>query len=242
MQQLASRPGQGSQVHNGGAPRSQIALIVALLLFSIAGLASGFSVGALTKPTKPAQSNSRTNVTSPPIGQTATPTPKQVVATVKELGCPKADKSSSIYQGFFQAADGNTTYTFASHATDKAGGKCDQNNQPVHVAGVLFKLWLTNRIPEHKILQLPGDVLTHKEQLAQPITGKIDDADYPELANALQFDPMTQQLQPSNAQGQANWTYKIDPNLKDGDYSLVVLTDWEGHVYNWSWYNLTVKK
>jgi len=165
-----------------------------------------------------------------------------MVATVKELGCPQADKSSSIYQSLFQLADGNTTYTIASHATDKTGGKCTQANKPLHLAGVMFKLWLTNRVPLHKILQLPTDALMHTEQLSQPITGKIDDTDYPEIANALQFDPNIKQLQPSNDQGQANWTYKLDPNLKDGDYSLVILSDWQGNLYNWSWFDIIVKK
>ncbi len=161
---------------------------------------------------------------------------------MKELGCPQADKSSSIYQSLFQLADGNTTYTFASHATDETGRGCNQTNKPIHVAGVVFKLWLTNRIPEHKILQLPVDALMHTEQLSQPITGKINDTDYPEIANALQFASNTQQLQPSNDQGQAHWTYKLNPNLKDGDYSLVILTDWQGNAYNWNWYGITVKK
>ena len=82
----------------------------------------------------------------------------------------------------------------------------------------------------------------HAEQLAQPITGKIDNTDYPEIANALQFGPNTKQLQLSNNQGQANWTYKLNPNLQRRDYSLVILTDWQGKVYNWSWYDITIKK
>ena len=243
MQQLASRPRPDLQVNNGGAPRSQIVLIVALLLFSVAGLASGFSVGALTRSTQSSmQSNGKSIVAQPPANRTITPTPKPVVATVKELGCPQADKSSSIYQSPFQLADGNTTYTIASHATDKTGGKCTQTNKPLHIAGVMFKLWLTNRVPLHKILQLPADTLMHTEQLSQPITGKIGDTDYPEIANGLQFDPNIKQLQPSNDQGQANWTYRLDPDLKDGDYSLVILSDWQGNLYNWSWFDIIVKK
>jgi hypothetical protein len=243
MQQLASRPRPDLQVNNGGAPRSQIILIVALLLFSVAGLASGFSVGALTHSTlSSTQSNGKSGVTRPPVSKIAISTPKPAVATVKELGCPQEDKNSSAYQNMLEQADGNTTYTFASHATDQTGGKCDPANKPIHTAGIMIKLWLTNRIPAHKILHLPADVLMHTEQLPQPITGTINDANYPEVANALQFDPNTKQLHLSNDQGQANWTYKLDPNLNDGDYSLVILTDWQGKVYNWSWYDITVKK
>jgi hypothetical protein len=245
MQQLASRPRPNYSPINsgGGIPRSQIILIIALLLFSVAGLVSGFSVGALTKgPQQVTQSNTKPATTQHMDSQTATPTPKPVLATVKELGCPPADNTSSIYQSPTQLADGNTPYTFASHAVDKAGGKCDQNNQPVHMAGIMFKLWLTKHIPAHKVLQIPADILTQADQLAQPIKGNIGDANYPEIPNSLQFATNTPELQQSNGQGQVNWTYKIGPDLQDGNYSLIILTDWQGHVYNWSWYDLIIKR
>src|ERR1700738_1346229 len=99
MQQLEYRPQPDQQANNGGAPRSQGILIVALLLFSVAGLASGFSAGALGRktgqtapPTQPA------NIVPSLKGQGATAIPKTKVQVIL-LGCPSVLSSSSIYLG-----------------------------------------------------------------------------------------------------------------------------------------------
>ena len=245
MQQLEYRPQPDQQANRGGAPRSQVILIVALLLFSVAGLASGFSVGALTRKTsRTASSTQITNIAPPVKGQAATPTPKPTVKVIP-LGCPQSTQGSSIYQGLSQMPDGATPYTFVAQAQNQAGGKCNaQTNQPIHAAGITFKLWLIKHVPTGKIFEFTqneiNNVLPHTNQLGQPLEGRVDGKDSPELANELQFD--TQQIQQSNNQGQVTWHYKINPDLKDGKYTLVVLANWQGKAYNWSWYDLVVKK
>ncbi len=244
MQQLASRPRPDQQANNGGAPRSQVILIVALLLFSMAGLASGFSIGALTgKGKQTATPTPITNVVSSSKGQTATPTPKPTVNPIP-LGCPQATQDSSIYQGVSQASDGATSYTFTAQAKNKTGGQCNyQKNQAVHAAGITFKLWLTKWVPTCKLFNFtPNEitnVLPHANQLGQALEGKVDNKDYPELTNKLQF--ATSQVLQSNSQGQVTWHYKINQGLKAGKYTLVLLSNWQGKAYNWSWYDLVVK-
>jgi|ERR1019366_1788087 hypothetical protein len=241
MQQLASRPRPDQQANNGGAPRSQVILIVALLLFSVAGLASGFSVGAFTG--KLGQTPPSTPMTSNiPVqkGPAATPTPKTPVKVIT-LGCPIVEPSSSIYQLGSQQADGATSYTFSAYAVDTTGNNpaknifCAAANRPIHAAGITFKLWLIKHVV-NKRLDFPN-----RGTITQPINGKVDGKDFPELQNELQFGT-TPQIQKSNNQGQVTWNYKIDPGLKDGTYTLVVLTDWQGKTSNWSWRDLAVKQ
>jgi hypothetical protein len=245
MQQVEYRPQPDQQANRGGAPRSQVILIVALLLFSVAGLASGFSVGALTaKTSKKTQSTQITNIVPPQKGQGITPTPKPTVKVIP-LGCPQSTPGSSIYQGLSQVPDGATSYTFIAQAQNQAGGKCSaQTNQPIHAAGITFKLWLIKHVPTGKVFNFTqneiNNILPHVDQLGQTLEGKVDDKDSPELANELQFS--TQQVQQSNKQGQVTWNYKINPDLKEGKYTLVVLDNWQGKAYNWSWYDLVIKK
>ncbi len=239
MQQLASRPQPDQQANRGGAPRSQVILIVALLLFSVAGLASGFSVGALSRKTSKSAATPTqiTNIMPPVKGQSSAPTPKPTIKVIP-LGCPKVLTNSSIYMGS-QVPDGTTTYTFAAQAMDTTGdqpGKflCSQLNQPIHAAGITFKLWVIKHIGDK------SPTFLNLDQITQPIDGKVGGKDFPEMQNKLQFD--TPQVQQSNDQGQVTWQYKINPDLKDGMYTLVVLTEWQGKTPNWSWKNLIVKK
>jgi hypothetical protein len=241
MQQVEYKPQPDQQANRGGAPRSQVILIVALLLFSVAGLASGFSVGALTgKISKTATPAPITNIMPPVKGQSATPIPKSTVKVIP-LGCPQVLPSSSIYMGLSQLPDGATSYTFSAQAVDTKGdqpGKgiyCAAANQSIHMTGITFKLWIIKHVG-NKTLTFPN-----LGKITQPIAGKVNGKDFPELQNELQFGT-TPQIQQSNNQGQVTWKYKINPDLKDGTYTLVVLTDWQGKTSNWSWRDLVVKK
>jgi hypothetical protein len=240
MQQLEYRPQPDQQANRGGAPRSQVILIVALLLFSVAGLASGFSVGALTgKTSKTATPAPITSIMPPQKGQNAAPTPKPTINVIP-LGCPIVMPGSSINLNTFQLADG-TTYTFSAQAVDTKGDQPDKHiycaaaNQSIHTAGITFKLWIIKHVG-NKTLTFPN-----LDKITQPIAGKADGKDFPELQNELQFGT-TPQIQQSNNQGQVTWNYKINPDLKDGTYTLVVLADWQGKTSNWIWRDLVVKK
>jgi hypothetical protein len=58
----------------------------------------------------------------------------------------------------------------------------------------------------------------------------------------LQFDSATLQTQVCNDQGQAKWNYTVSPSVAPGSYDLVVLTDWQGKSFIWSWFHITIKK
>jgi hypothetical protein len=239
MQQLTSRPQPDAQANNRGAPRSQVILIIALLLFSVAGLASGFSIGALSKKTGQTLPPTQVaNIVPALKGQGTTPTPKPT-AKVIPLGCPVVLPESSIYLGS-QMPDGTTTYTFSAQAVDTTGNQpskdifCPNTNRPIRTAGITFKLWLIKHI--NKTLTFPN-----LNKITQPIDGKAGGKDFPELQNKLQF-VATPQTQQSNNQGQVSWKYKINTSLKEGTYTLVILSDWQGKTSNWSWRDLIVKK
>jgi hypothetical protein len=235
MQQLTSRPQPDQQV-NRGAPRSQVILIVALLLFSVAGLASGFSVGALSRKTsKTPQPTQITSIMSQQKGKTAAPTPKPIVK-ITPLGCPQPTTGTST---MFQQQDGTTSYTFTTQAIDNTGTSCGVG-RPIHSTGITFKIWLTKLLPINKKIQFSTNILTHPAQFTKPLEIKAGNKNYQELQNELQFS--TAQVQQSNNQGQVIWHYTINPDLKDGTYTLVLLDDWQGQTYNWSWFDLIVKK
>jgi len=241
MQQLEFRPRPAQQPNNAGAPRSQIILIFALLLFSIAGLASGFSIGALSKKTGQTKQPSQITSNVPSLkGQSATPVPKTITKIIP-LGCPIVMPNSSVNLTNAQLTN-NTTYTFSTQAVDTTGNQptkkiyCATANKPIHTAGITFKLWVIKNVG-NKTLTFPnlGDI-------TKPIDGKVNGKDFPELQNELQFGTTTPQVQQSNAQGQVTWNYTLNPGLKDGTYTLVVLTNWQGKTANWTWRDLVVKK
>ena len=38
------------------------------------------------------------------------------------------------------------------------------------------------------------------------------------------------------------WNYTVAQSVDPGTYYLMVLTDWDGVHFNWSWVNMTIKK
>ncbi|MBE3560226.1 MAG: hypothetical protein IMW89_13535 [Ktedonobacteraceae bacterium] len=231
-------PGSEKAVGPADVTRTQKVVIIAIALFALAGLISGFTIGTVVRPAKtpvqpPARQNQITVIAGKTPTATATPTPSTV-----PLGCP----AISLGNTAVQQADGATTYTISAQARDKSA-PCPKG-KPVQAAGITCKLWLVQRIPDGKILQFKdaeADKLKHIEQLNGPLTGSVQDNDYPEI-QGLQFDQTTPQTQQCNNQGQANWKYVITPTVPAGDYCLLVLTDWNGKYYNWSWINIVIQK
>jgi len=210
--------GQGT-TNNVGA-QSRTVAIIAILLFALAGLISGFAVGAFVRPNQSHQATNPNQPINPPVqGKTGTPTPTATPIHPEFLGEPIIN-----YVQYSENADGTTSYTFTAQAVDK-------QQQPVHKAGITCKMWLTH---DGKVnSNMPINRLKAIDTLAQPFPK--------EVADALIFNSTTPQVQQCAA-GQGNWNYNLSSSLGSGTYYLVVLTDWSGVHYNWSWAQIIVKK
>ncbi len=212
--------------HNGSSQSRMIAF-VAMLLFALSGLISGFAVGAFIRPALHNQStNPNSGETSPITKRNTTPTRTSHTQHPIPLGYPILEHTSHV-----EVADDTTNYTLTLQATDQSNGQAPGN--PVHAAGITCKIWLTE--DEHVSTNMPIDRLKAVATLSQPFPQ--------EKSAALDFfDPSTPQTQMCNARGQATWNYKIASTVEPGRYFLVGLTDWNGIHYNWSWVQITVTK
>jgi hypothetical protein len=195
--------------------------VVAILLFALSGLVSGFAVGAFVH----SKANTRTG-TAPNTGSKTTPiahvtlTPSTVqTQTPQELGFPVIDKSVFVYH---ELADGQTTYTYSAHAVYANGNR-------VHSPGITCKLWLTK---DEVSLQRPD--WTPISAVNNPIGGEIQ--------GALNFDSTTPQVQNCDANAQATWKYQVSPTVEPGTDYLAVLTDWDGKHYSIWWQQVIIKK
>lgn len=63
-----------------------------------------------------------------------------------------------------------------------------------------------------------------------------------EIPGALNFNPNTSQVLLSNTSGVATWKFTVATFVNPGMYYLVILMDWNGKHYNWSWANITIKQ
>src|SRR6516164_4446492 len=96
--------------------QSRKVAVTAILLFALAGLLSGFAVGAFVHPKSPAGTGTGTDSTgskSTPATHATQTVPTTVTQTPKELGFPVIDKSVFVFN---ELADGQTTYTFSAYA------------------------------------------------------------------------------------------------------------------------------
>ena len=233
MQQLASRPRPDQQANNGGAPRSQVILIVALLLFSVAGLASGFSIGALNRPKQTKQASTQNAV--PIQSQGNLPVTPQVTKTVDILavgiGCPSITTSS-----YTQTANNTTTYTIEAQVMDKSRENktaCGQG-KPLLAPGITCKIWLTN---DQKSLQQLGN---SSGKRLMDVT-KLQDPFPHEKTNTLLLDGASQ-VQECNSKGATTWKYHLASDTNSGIYFIAVLTDWKGQRLNWTWRQINITK
>lgn len=195
--------------------------VIAILLFAISGLISGFAVGAFV------HSKAKTRLgTVPNTGSRTTPitqvthTPSTVqTQTPEKLGNPVIDKSVFHSPEF---ADGQTTYTYAAYAVYVNGTR-------IHSPGITCKLWLTKDIKG-----LQREEWTPISAVNNPIGGDIQ--------GALNFDPTTSQVQNCDANAQATWKYQVSPSVEPGTYYLAVLTDWAGKHYGIWWEQVIINK
>lgn len=236
MQQLTSQPQPKMYPNIPPRPttntndRLTIVLITALILFAIAGLLSGFAIGAINRQPH-AQTGGNVHNTQqnkPTVPSKTGSTQTTATPTITSLGCPKADVFTSP-----ETADGQTIFTASAFAT--SGGTCAGTQ--LNVSGITFKLWLTKRITS---LTFPENAKAMLDTINSPITGKAKNGDTIQDLQAIQFT--TAQVQQSNTQGRVTWKYTLPTALKSGLYDIVVLVDWQGKLYNWSWYDITINK
>jgi hypothetical protein len=210
MQTLASRRS------NSVSPQSRRIAVFAVLLFALAGLISGFAVGAFVRPKIGGIGSTGNNNIGSIVQQTKTATP---VSTIKprEMSYPHVDHYS-----FREFANGETEYILSAHARDASGN-------PLHVAGITCKLWLTRNqiLPQHNEWSPVG-------ALYNPVTGEVPDS--------LIFDSSTPQTHLCDGNGAATWKYRVAQTVDPGTYYLAVVTDWAGVHYNIWWQLIQIKQ
>ena len=253
MQQLTSRPQPGMPPHlpprnvgNTGntSDRSTIVLITALILFAIAGLMSGFAIGAINRPHNTGTAHNSNNpqhnkpTTSSTTGSTPQATP---TVTVVPIGCPVPDTYVPA-----EAADGQAVYTVSAYATAHTSDPKLCGGNQLTDSGITFKLWLTQSIPNPVSVNFPQGPQSVYTNINTSLTGTAVKqgktiGTIPEV-QGLQFDSTTPQVQQSNAQGRVTWKYTLPTSLQPGYYELFVLVDWQGKEYDWSWRNITIQK
>ncbi len=225
----------GQNVYTSGS-RMRTVAITALVLFALAGIMSGFALGAVAHR-KPTATQPSPQATQPVIAKhTVTQSPTATKQPAVVLGLPQF----TSYPTYNEQADGQTSYTITIQVVDKHNPP-----QPIQKSGIYCKIWLVSHFSGK--LNLPD--LAHRNdpaQLQQPIPGVIGNHHYNEIQGALSFSSSTPQLQQSNSQGQAKWNYTISPSALDhsGKYYIVALsysigTDGSVH-FNWSWAEINI--
>jgi hypothetical protein len=216
---MQTLPGQEQFHPTTVGTQTRTVVLAAIILFALAGLLSGFAVGAFVRPNKTtpiALPNQLSNLPKTKIKKTSitTTVPVQIIP----LGEPVID----TYQ-FSEIANGSTTYTFTGHVVDK-------QNAPVRASGITCKIWLTKNGNVNP--NITEDRLQSVSTLDQP---------FPKEAQGdLLFASATPQTQMC-ASGQGNWSYQIAPTTKAGQYYIVLLTDWNGVHYNWKWIAIRIQ-
>jgi len=204
----------------GVSSRSRAIAITAMLLFALSGLISGLTVAAFYPPKSSRPSSS--NLGNPAVQKTVTSTPTTGIYPVP-LGYPVIDTISS-----FEVADGITVYTLTAHAVDQVPDRA--HGKPVHAPGITCRLWLVDNKQNPAV---PLDRLKSPDTLQSP--------PFPGEIPGLIFDATTAQTQLCN-DGVGSWKYQVATSVSPGAYYLVVLTDWKGLHFTWSWMLVTIKK
>jgi hypothetical protein len=217
-----------SQHSNNVNQQTRKIAIVAILLFALSGLISGFAVGAFVHPKSQVGTGTGTSNTGSKTTTIAHATHTTVPTTTVEhinLDLPVIAQGDYSY---FQIANGSTNYTFSSQIINK-----DKN--PIQAQDVTCKLWLTKEGDVNSILRADNYALLRSVDTIQQPFPK-------EVVGAFNYIAPSQQIQPCAPTGKTSWTYTISQSVDLGNYSLVVLADWRGKSFNWSWVNIIIKK
>ena len=221
---LKSFPAQGPSNNLNGPSRS--IAVLAVLLFALAGLMTGFAVGGFIHSKSGQSSNTGTAGTGS-NGQ-STQSSSSPTSHPKFLGLPQDDLSSTN-----ERADG-TIYTLTTQAIYKS------DNKPAHASDITCKVWLVHRIPPgNGQYNIPDSILSNINAIQNPLTGSVHGQSFEEVSG-LVFNSSTPQTHLCDANGRYMWKYQISSSVVPGDYDLVVLTDWRGVHYNYDWINIEI--
>jgi hypothetical protein len=233
MQTLSSRRS------NGLGPQSRRIAVFAVLLFALAGLISGFTVGAFVRPKIGGPGSTGNNNISPIVQQTKTATP---VAQPR----PQTISFDSV-DGFSSSEVPNgTTYTLTAHLKPVLGA----DGQPVSATNLTCKLWLISRVPGDQGVYIPSDIARNVTAINEPFTidgatletlNPIPGITYQEIAGSLNFNSGTPQTHSCATQGEVTWRYQVSPSVTPGRYTLVGLYDWSGKHWTWFWADIVVR-
>ena len=217
-----------SQFPNNVNQQTRKVAVIAILLFALSGLISGFAVGAFVHPkirTGAGTGTSTTDSKSTPVThvtQTTVPT-----TTVEHINLDLPVISRGEYS-YFQIADGSTNYTISALIINK-------NKTPIQASDVTCKLWLTSEGDVNSILRVDDYALLRSiDTIQQPLPK--------EVVGVLNYIAPSQQIQPCAPTGKTSWSYTLSQSVNPGTYNLVVLADWKGKSFNWSWVQIVIKK
>jgi len=210
--------GQSSSKLN---PQTRKIATIAIVLFALSGLISGFAVGAFvhhrpaTVTTHKTSSGSKSvvRITQPPV---ITSTPEIVTLSEPQI----TDFISS------ETANNSTSYSLSALIIDKA-------NSPIQASDVTCKLWLT------KDANVSSDIKTDNGTRLESIG--IIQQPFPGDVSGLNFTT-TQQTQACTPNGKTTWNYTVSSTVDSGIYYLVVLADWQGKHSSWRWIEVRIKK
>jgi len=210
-----------SQSPAGISQKSRKIAVYAILLFALSGLISGFAVGAFVRPRIGPATTSTGSGTTP--GAQSTKTSQSTTTEHINLSFPVIADFS-----FAEVANSSTRYIFTAQILDKS-------KNPIQASDVMCKLWLTKNGNVNPVLQANNDAIPRAiDQIQQPFPH--------EVANGLNFVSPSQQVQPCTPGGKTTWSYTISRSVGPGIYYLVVLADWKGKSYTWSWQSIKIKK
>ncbi len=221
MQTLSGRRPQGL------GPQTRRIAMMAIVLFGLSGLISGFAVGAFIHPkaggtTGTSNNGGGTTPTSQTTKSSTTTTPPENI----KVGEPVFSSGDYTYT---ETADGATPYTLSTLIVTEG------TSTPIKATDVTCKLWLTKDGNVNGFLSDNNYAIpTNVAHISQPFAD--------EVPNSLAFSAPSQQTQTCAAGGKTKWAYTLSPSLHPGTYYLVVLADWQGKHYNWRWVDINVKQ
>jgi hypothetical protein len=216
-----------SQHPNNLNPQTRKIAVIAILLFALSGLVSGFAVGAF------GHTKAKTGTgTAPDTGTRTTPVVRVTQTPVSTTTTEHVNLDLPVIgdYSYFQIANGSTNYTFSALIINK-------NNNPIQVSDVTCKLWLTKEGDVNSILRagnyaIPRTIDNIQQQQPFP----------KEVVGAFNYIAPSQQIQPCAPTGKTTWNYTISQSVDPGTYNLVVLADWKGNSFNWRWVSIVIKK
>jgi len=207
------------QSPNGLSQQSRKIAFFAVLLFALSGLISGFAVGAFVHP----RIGTGTTSTGPGTTSGAQSSKTSQSTENVNLGSPEIRDFS-----YSEVANGSTSYIFTAQIFDKS-------KNPIRVSDVSCKLWLTKNGDVNQLLLADNAAIPRAiDEIQQPFRD--------EVANGLNFISSSRQVQPCTPNGKTTWSYTVSSSVDPGTYYLVVLADWKGKSYYWSWQAIKIRK